>query len=442
MSKRQRSPSPDQPAPRTRARLQDYDEYATDEEFELDPPGQDPAPPRAPTNTGQVDRRFVINVEDEPSEEEEELAPSSSASSALIARHQAERAARPFNPPGIRDLPPQHARAQPRPQAETETLRLQTRMNPMSDETVLTAILLFGVFFEANWPTELVALLFDWIQRVFRAKDGLHIHFKTDCSRAAAAPILYVNPTLSPNPIVIHPNCRWTLLSDFDLDHHRSLKNLTFFEFIQRTCSNIIILYRCYGISLSLRKDFYERVHRCCSSAYPGKPYYLSAFLPDLMGPHATAATTLPKVSFDLVDVKDQKLRFSFSPIPFPAGLKKIFISVVVRPPKLFQRLATSSSGYYLEPGYYDNACSPKERELMEKLGCTEFSGSAAYNSENVAPGVVSIFNEPPSPPASIFSLEAAGVSTEEGLKDSDGRMRLKFFIPGTDEFTFVTGDV
>lgn len=419
MSKRGRSPSPEEQANRQRARtrteLLNYEEYGTDEEFELEDD--------APTNTGQVGQRRVINVADD--DDEEEL-PASSAG-ALIARAQANRPNRTL---GVADFP--NVRVAPlRPPVSS-----QTRYNPMNDETVLTAFLLFGVFFDAGWPVELVCTLFDWVLKVFRAKEGLHLHFRSESSAAQSCPILFVNPTSSAFPKLINKDSHWLFASSFDMNHHPSLKHLTFFDFIQRTVKNLKTILFANTLSLNLGKDFFERVRNCCSAAYPGCPYYLSAMTPDLQNPYATATATVPRVHFFLEDVKDRKHSFSFCPLLFPPTVKKVFISVVIRPPVYYQRLFNSVNGYYLEDGYYDNeGFTADERKKMVELGCKKFSDKAA---EIIAPGVMGIFEEPKLLSAAEPSLEAAGIRTDEGLTEGGARQRMRFFIPGTNTFTFV----
>ena len=419
MSKRGRSPSPEEQANRQRARtrteLLNYEEYGTDEEFELEDD--------APTNTGQVGQRRVINVADD--DDEEEL-PASSAG-ALIARAQANRPNRTL---GVADFP--NVRVAPlRPPVSS-----QTRYNPMNDETVLTAFLLFGVFFDAGWPVELVCTLFDWVLKVFRAKEGLHLHFRSDVSAANSCPIFFVNPTTSPLPKLVHKDAHWLHASSFDMDHHKSLKNLTFFEFIERVVKNLKTILYANTLSLTLGKDFFDRVRNCCTAAYPGAPYYLSAMTPDLQNPYATAATTVPRVHFLLEDVKDRKHSFSFCPLLFPASIKKVFISVVIRPPVYYQRLFNSANGFYLEDGYYDNeGFSAKEKEKMVALGCRNFSDKRA---EIVAPGVMGIYEEPKLLSHAEPDLEKAGIRVEEGLTEGGARQRMRFFIPGTDSFNVV----
>lgn len=400
------------------------DEHDSDEEFVLN------LRPPAPTNTGQNDRRNVIAVEDS----DEEM-PASSASSAIIDRHQAERTARTRQPgiyPQVASVPVQN-------------LGHQVRYNALNDETVLTAFLLFGIFLDACWPIELVCTLFDWVQKVFRAKEGLHLHFRTDSDSASSAPILYVNPKLSAMPKLINKNTKYSTVNSFDFCYHKSVRNLTFFDFIAGVSNNIVTLYFANTLSQQLGKDFFERIHRCCISAYPDYPYYFSAMMPDLKSNSATSATTVPRVHFWLIGGMQEKYLFNFCPLLFPSSLKKVFITVVLNPPKHYKRLFSGQNGEYLEDGYYDNDCSPAEKEKMKKLGCTEFSDQP---SEEVAPGVFGIFVEPEklSPSLSTddkgnVNPEVIGLRVDDGLRDIDGKCRMKFFIPGTDNFTFVTGD-
>lgn len=411
MSKRPPSP-PRSDKPRTRTRYIDENEEDNEEEFELERPA-----------------RNVIDLD----EEEEDL-PASSASSALIARHQAEHAARE-RPTGVYPL------VAVRP---VQGISHQTRYNPMNDETVLTAFLLFGIFLDAKWPIELVCFLFDWIQKVFRAKEGLQLHFRTDSAAASNAPILYVNPKLSAFPRIINPSTTYSTVGSFDFCYTKSIKNLTFFDYISGVAKNIVALYFANTLSQEIGKEFFERVHRCCISAYPDCPYYFSSMMPDLKS-SAACATTVPRVHFYLIDGKRNKHSFNFCPLLFPNHVKKVFITVVIKPPKHFKRLISSQNGDCLEDGYYDNECSAAEKAKMVKLGCTEFSDRP---SEEVAPGVMGIFVEPEKISTTPdlnkegkVDPEALGLRTEDGLRDLDGRCRMKFFIPGTDSFTFVTGD-
>lgn len=71
----------------------------------------------------------------------------------------------------------------------------------------------------------------------------------------------------------------------------------------------------------------------------------------------------------------------------------------------------------------------------MVELGCKKFSDKAA---EIIAPGVMGIFEEPKLLSAAEPSLEAAGIRTDEGLTEGGARQRMRFFIPGTNTFTFV----
>lgn len=207
-------------------------------------------------------------------------------------------------------------------------LRQAVAYTPEADEVVLTSLLIFGAFYDAGFPTEVVRVLAQAIIDVHRARVALSYYFLPPGNFHHHQPIFICPAAEKPGPLVlVSRNASFGSLENFDRYDHASVKDLSFETFIDMVFNNVCQLLEAKRTCEILEIKFVERIKAMVGVNYPGQPFYITSFNPSFRGAHTAAE--LPEVTFNLIDSsRKESPPFSFRGLNFRS--KKAYITVIL----------------------------------------------------------------------------------------------------------------
>lgn len=207
-------------------------------------------------------------------------------------------------------------------------LRQQLAYVPEDDEVVLTSLLIFGAFYDAGFPTEIVRLLAQTIIDVQRCHVAMSYYFLPPGVFYNFQPIYACSAADKPEPLtLVRHNSSFGDLECYDLCDHPSLELIDFYEFIDLVFNNVCQLLEAKRTIEILDVKLVTRIKKMVAINYPGIPFFISCFNPSIRGAHTSVE--LPVVEFNLLGA-DRKATPSFAFHGLNMRTKKAYITVAV----------------------------------------------------------------------------------------------------------------
>lgn len=217
------------------------------------------------------------------------------------------------------------------------TLRQNLECPALQDEAVLTSFVIFGSFFDAGIPPEIIQLLCQWTITIYQSVQAIYFAYPhgpvfypkpTDDenfgSMATYQPPLYlVDPSRGPMPVTVYSGCN----DHFDFCTSPSLKQVDFVPFIERMFENVIMLCKIQAELAKLSSKWFEEVAAMISTNFPGCFYYVTPMVMENYG--SVAKCPIPIIKFSLCDSKGNQVKgFEGFGLGFPP-VYTAFINVV-----------------------------------------------------------------------------------------------------------------
>lgn len=215
-------------------------------------------------------------------------------------------------------------------------LRENLEKSALQDEVVLTSFLIFGFFYDAGFPPEIIQLLCQWTVTIYEAVQAIYFAYphgpvfrpqlssgNYDTLYTYQPPIYVVDPSHGYLPYSVYPGCN----DQFDFDTHPSLRNVGFIDFIERVFENVMILCKVKRELEVASGEWFKAVAAMVSHNFPGCFYYVTPMVMESYG--SSARTPIPVVTFSLCDGNGKQVQgFEGFGLNFPP-VYSAFITVV-----------------------------------------------------------------------------------------------------------------
>lgn len=217
------------------------------------------------------------------------------------------------------------------------TLRQNLESSALQDEAVLTSFLIFGFFYDAGIPPEIIQLLCQWTITIYQSVQAIYFAYPhgpvfypiPECAQPLGSmvtyqpPVYLVNPSCGFLPVSIYPGAN----DNFDFDTSPSLKHVDFVSFIERMFENVIMLCKIQVELARLSSKWFEEIAAMISTNFPGCFYYVTPMAMENYG--SASKCPIPVITFSLCNSAGKQVKgFEGFGLGFPP-VYHAFITVV-----------------------------------------------------------------------------------------------------------------
>jgi hypothetical protein len=192
----------------------------------------------------------------------------------------------------------------------------------LTDEAVLTSLVIFGAFLDVGMPFEIIQLLCHWTCNIYRSVEAFSARF--DSLRTDIDHKLIVCPAFSSNlrTVDLSQNEPW------NYHFHISIGHTSFTDFISRVFLNVMVLIKQHKAIREMEQAWFNRVKEIMDHNFPGKTFFITMSSPWAKG--STAIIPTPRLEFALTAANGVPIKgFLFNGLKFPQNCNKAFVTVI-----------------------------------------------------------------------------------------------------------------